>query len=340
MRKYKYALLVAPILFTSITGSAQKTTASPGQCSVLYNAASESYGSGVTATSQMLFKECEECCSVLRNDMLLVNLYLLDSQYRYFDKILVNAIKSSKSKDASIILAGGYNKCAVTCYNDKPDLSTEYFKKAISRFLALGDTARAAMAMQNLAFTYDEKLSNINFSLNYTLAALELWKVKNDTLSIANLYKYAGYLMGKQTRFAEGKKYVDSAITYYTQKQFDKGIAVSLFDLAQIYKYEGRIDSSIYQLLQAKTVWRKYEEFSRLFPINTELINLYILSKNDRKIGALVDENLKLDTKHSDKLLRAEREAFYLLVRDYYLIKDKRAAGKYDQRYNEIRKSN
>jgi len=183
------------------------------------------------------------------------------------------------------------NKTALYYYDDNAELYINYIKKSASVVSKSNNKFKYANLIQNIAFVYDEKLTEYDEAINYCLKAIKIWQEINDTLNIANMQKYLGYLYGKVREFEKAKYSIIHSISLYESKKNEKGIAVSYFDFALVYYEEGLIDSALFYLKNAKHIWNKYDEKSRIFLINNHILRCYFEDKNNPEYIQCKNEN-------------------------------------------------
>ncbi len=170
-----------------------------------------------------------------------------------------------------------------------------------------------AFARQNIGFIYEERLNRPDTAVGFINASLELWHEINDTLQIANLYKYRAYLYGITGRIADGMKDIDTALMLYTAKKNEPGIMVTLNNLAGIYAAAGKPDSALNYYRKVLVFWEKNEVAERIFNIN-----LHILSLLDNPDDAAVYLNKNDQILESEVVIGlASREKYALLRKKF-----------------------
>jgi hypothetical protein len=170
-----------------------------------------------------------------------------------------------------------------------PPLFFSLYRRAAVFYFLAGNVLQCNFAIQNLGFQYEEQVHKYDSSLYFVNLALARWQRTKDTLFIANLYKYRAYLSTHIESLKTGIEDAYTAITMYTWKNNQFGVAVSYRDLATVFIKQKQIDSANYYLGKAKVFWKEKRDTSRMFGINADLIKANI----DDKIiaGQLITEN-------------------------------------------------
>jgi len=132
-----------------------------------------------------------------------------------------------------------------------------------------------AFAYQNKAFDLDESHHDYGAAIKETDSALKTWLYLKDTLNIANMQKYRGYLLGNLKEFENAKKEIFSAIQLYEDKKYKSGVAVSYFDMSRVYDVENGLDSSIFYAQKAVDFWKTKKDTLRLVVLSNQMIHLY-----------------------------------------------------------------
>ncbi len=187
-----------------------------------------------------------------------------------------------------------YEKKSFAFSQNNLDSFLFYNLKAIDYYVAQKENKNLARALQNRGFKYEEGKNNYLAAIAYTQAAFEIYVSEKDTLSMANLLKYIGLMYAKINLLEIGKSKVDTAIALFTQKKYYSGVAVSEYDLAQIFIIEKNYTQAETLLLKAKAHWQSINDSCRIFGINTELLMLYRIKNDKPKFDNIVSENEKL----------------------------------------------
>lgn len=224
-------------------------------------------------------------------------------------------------------------------YSIDADESIKHSQKAHSQFTAAGNKRQATMCLQTIAFAYDEEKKDYENAMKFTKRAITAHTELNDTLQMANMYKYQCYLYGKLHNFKEGKKSADKAKQLYNAKNYRPGLAVTYRDLAILYEEEKLIDSSIAFMKMALDIWNtpelKSDNGSRIFGINSDLIRIYAKAKQPEDAEFMIYQNEQAD---ASKLYDVELLKFYKEAKDFLAKnKDKEKVKLYREKYSEQR---
>ena len=202
-------------------------------------------------------------------------------------------------------------------YTQAPDKSIRYAEKAYTLFITTGNNTRAAQCLHNIAFAYDEQKHNIPEAAKYAKLAIQARTALNDTLSMANMYKYLGYLQGKMHDFPVAEKNIKEAIRLFTLKKYMAGAAVSYHNLALVYEEEHKPDSCIANILFAKKIWiAENNDTNRLFDANNILLRVYTAENRLTEAEQAFHDNESM--MNGTAMQNMTRSAYELL--DYYKI--------------------
>ncbi len=109
-------------------------------------------------------------------------------------------------------------KEAIANYSESPEASVELFKQIATYTRSQKAYKQAGTAHLNIAGLYEEQLQQIDSALIYSYASLQDWKQLNDTLQVANLKKYIGYLEGLNGNYNLGSQQIKEAILLFQSK--------------------------------------------------------------------------------------------------------------------------
>lgn len=177
--------------------------------------------------------------------------------------------------------------------------------------------------IQNIGFKFDEESHDYRAALEPINRAITLWSSIYDTISEANLRKYKAYLLGNLSEFTEAKIESWKAITLFTAKKYDPGVAVSQHDLSLVYALEGQNDSALYYENISNSYWTSVSDSFRIIVSNSQLINLHRQIKK-------YDTAQKIQ-KNSEIILNSANIHWNPLINFYYVSY---------QLYNELNKEN
>ncbi|HOT88232.1 MAG TPA: hypothetical protein PL028_01680 [Bacteroidales bacterium] len=192
-----------------------------------------------------------------------------------------------------------YNQLSGKLHDKLPAYSIIYNKRAAKLNEMENNYPWVGFAFLNISLTYADSYNDYEKANEYIDSSIYVWQKIQDTMQLANVYKYKGYLLGKMHKFQEAKDIIKIAVSLYNLKIYDRGVAVSYFDLAKVYEEENIIDSSFILLEKAKKIWLIHSDTFRIVGINNALINLHIKNKNFEKTLPLIDENDKLIQKET-----------------------------------------
>jgi tetratricopeptide (TPR) repeat protein len=188
-------------------------------------------------------------------------------------------------------------KLGFESYQDSPIKSIQLFKEVAMEYEKTENYKKAGFTNLNIANIYDEYIENIDSALVYSKKALKIWKTQNDTLQMANLYKYIGLLKGKSDEIDEAKSDIQQAIMMYQKVGFEQGVAVSEFNLADVNfrnkDYEGSMD----HLNNSTDFWKKKKDYTRIYTNNILGIRIYSATNNHKRVEALIEENIVIEQK-------------------------------------------
>jgi hypothetical protein len=177
-----------------------------------------------------------------------------------------------------------------------------------------------AFAIQNNGQMLEEYKHDYTASLAQINKAISLFTALEDTLSVANNRKFKGYLLARFGKFKAGKQEIQQAISLFTSKNADWGVAVSQFDLSRLYDIEGRTDSALYYVNISLDYWKLMENASRCFLNQNMLIHLLTKTKQWQEA--------KLAQAASARMAEDPEEHWQGVI-DFYIVSEKlfRAAG-------------
>jgi tetratricopeptide (TPR) repeat protein len=200
------------------------------------------------------------------------------------------------------------------------------------------------LGVQNKGFRLEEVSRDYRGALAQINRALSIWTAINDTAGEANLLKYKGYLLGHLSRFPEAKAEIHNAITLYTLLNMDFGVAVSQFDLSQVYELEmKKLDSAKFYAQSALAYWKTQKDTLRIFLINNELICIFNKLEEYDKSEKIQKESQALSDK-KEMNWRPLIDYYFLSYQLFEKMKNYEMAGQYKKLYldkiAELRKQN
>jgi hypothetical protein len=126
-------------------------------------------------------------------------------------------------------------KKGFAAFQEAPGEAIPIFKEVASAYLGQENLPKAAITYLNIANIFDEHLEKTDSALLYSQRSLAIWQKQDDTMQMANLYKYIGLLQGRLGAF-------DPKLVQLFKKPFP---CMKEWD-------------SIRELLCQKSIWQKY----------------------------------------------------------------------------------
>jgi len=247
--------------------------------------------------------------------------------------ILINFCASGQ--ETKISEADSLRNRGNSFYDSNPEKCISLLDNAAILYAQLENKKQQAYCYQNIAFTYYEKLENVDSAITYVDKAVSIWKETQDTLKEANLLKYLGMLYGEKGDYSKGVETIRKAITLFENNNFKAGIAVSYFDLALLYDNASEIDSSIYYFERNRAYFETKRDTFRIFRVNNKLFESYIKKKNFISASEIYECNLKLEK--SSRVHWQHLIDYYRISMDYYKLVDNSELYDFNQeKYNQL----
>jgi len=197
-------------------------------------------------------------------------------------------LQKDKSESA-ITNIDSLDQLAIKNYNEAPHISISAFEQISKYSRKVEDFRKSGTANLNIAGIYDEKFKSYSEALKYSLESMKDWEALGDSMQIANLKKYIGFLHGQDNNFVEAEKHVHEAIKIYRILDFKEGIAVSKINLSKI-----KLKEAIQYFNESKSFWQSKNKKSRIFDNNLVGIELFNELNNNLEVNSLIRENEKI----------------------------------------------
>ena len=255
------------------------------------------------------------------------------------DKYLTDLLKSdslSNQNTDNLEKCEIKNKLGIYYYSTNYEKSISYFKSAADCYKTNNNRLEANCYL-NIAAIYDEQLGQNKPAIAALYQSLEAAERNKDTMHQATVLKYIGALKGREKDFVGGKIAVERAIKMYEYKEFEQGIAVCYYDLAEVYFSENKLDSCIFSLQTAKKMQTSFNNLDRVFGINNFLIKTYLKQKDFVKLEEINKEN----ESHIGKkeINNFTRKVYYKTIIEYYdLTKNTNKKGDCLKKLTELEK--
>jgi len=211
------------------------------------------------------------------------------------DRLIIRCTSNTtEEQDSSIkneINVDSLAKEGFKMFQEAPEEAVQIFKQVARTYEKQEDLKQAGITNLNIANVYDEYLAQLDSALVYTEKSLSLWAVQQDTLQMANLYKYLGLLKGRTGSLEEGKSDIDRAIRLYQSVGFNQGIAVSEINLAEVLLEAKQVTKSEALFVNSTSFWKERGDLSRVFTNNILGIQIYDEMGEQEKIEVLIAEN-------------------------------------------------
>ena len=186
--------------------------------------------------------------------------------------------------------------------------------------------------IQNKGFILEEYHRDYKGSLAYINKALDYWKALDDTMNVANLHKYKGLLLGYLGEFDEAKKECYLGMQLFGLKGYNDGVAVSWFDLAQVFRLEHNTDSAMFYAEKVYDHW-KGKSGKRISAVERLMLALYI-ERQEFEMGEEMQGKLAEAVAHDTHWIE-QLDVYYLSYWLYREMKQPEKADNYQRLYQE-----
>jgi tetratricopeptide (TPR) repeat protein len=232
-------------------------------------------------------------------------------------------------------LAEIYRKAGGEYYSKgEAEAAITNFMKAYELYQLSLNSKDMAICLHSIAFAYDELLHNDQQALQYVEKSIVVHQNNNDTLEMANMYKYMGMLKARLGKYAPAKEDIRAAVNYFSLKNYEPGIAVSMYDMALVYINEKKADSALFYLEKAKMYWVERKNPGRIFGINNTFIELAHSINDTGKGSTLINENRQILT--SGNIYFRDKLKFYYLAAKFYGTNSMPGQPDYTGLYNRL----
>ncbi len=177
-------------------------------------------------------------------------------------------------------------------YQRNPREAIEAFKQVATAYAMRSNFPKAAIFYLNIASIYDEHLLETDSALIYADLSLKHWIELQDTMQMANLFKYTGLLKGKTGQFRAAEQDIHQALQLYREVEFPQGLAVSRYNLADVYFRQERFTESDSLLELSTSFWRDAGDMQRVFTNNLLGIQLFRKHGYQNEAVKLIMENV------------------------------------------------
>lgn len=182
-------------------------------------------------------------------------------------------------------------RIAFNTYDGEPLKAIELYKKVADNYKTQDNNQKSGQTNLNIAGIYEEKLSNFTKALIYSKKSLEDWTLARDSMQMANLYKYIGYLEGLNKNFEKAEEDIQTAIHMYEKMNFQQGIAVSHINMSKVQIQKSNFEEAKKYYYLSKDYWRMQGNNSRIFDNNLVGIRIFQNTNQVEEVSNLIKEN-------------------------------------------------
>jgi len=251
---------------------------------------------------------------------------------------LLQERKLAANRGDSIAEANILEKISLLYYPDFPHKTVDYFGEATRILARAGRTERAATNYLNLASMYDRKLNDRASAIRHLQNSLELWRERGDNMIEANLLKYLGDIQGESGDFPAAKSNIRKSIALFASQGYQRGVAESQHNLAEVLFEQGQLDSARYYLQESARVWNEGNFPGRIFAHNLLLLKIEMAESNLATATDILESNTALAA--STSVASEHRLEFHQLGQELY---EKQGYAQkqqiHRQRFNALRDS-
>ncbi len=215
---------------------------------------------------------------------------------------LCASCKSDNQKEAATTIRDNavpvaeLEKQGFEAYQKSPVLAIPIFKKVAEQYREAQNGKKTALTYLNIANLYDEHKGDIDSAMIYSHKSLATWTEENDTMQMANLYKYIGLLKGRNAQYEDAELSINTAIGMYKQMGFEQGVAVSEFNMADVHYQSKNYNEGLRLYDKSKDFWVTRKDTGRIYAQNILGVKLYDAVGNKDMVQKLIKENQTIES--------------------------------------------
>ena len=194
--------------------------------------------------------------------------------------LMVNCRSNQEAEEITVEFIDSLLNKGFTDYQNEPLSALKNFRRAGTAYESIDSFNKAGNVYLNVAGIHEEFTHNLDSALLFSKKSLDNYLFGSDSMQIANVRKYYGYLLGINGNVIQGRSYIDQAKSYYLRLGFEEGIAVCNYNLARLAFLQGSYMKADSLTNVAIKVWDSDGNVDRLSQLNSLKLEIARESSN------------------------------------------------------------
>jgi len=202
-------------------------------------------------------------------------------------------------------------KISVKMYERNPVRSIPFYDEMANIYATQNRSVERAQTHLKLSNIYTDHTNDIKKASHHAHMALGIYEQLRDTVQMANLFGYCGYMSAAEGNVEFGKLQLNKAEQLYIGLNDQDGKTTTYFNMAKVFYIAREYQQSEKFLKLAKNYWTQKGDFVNVFSANNFAIKLFKELENASAIKTVIEENRAFLAKH--KIDKALESAFVKL---------------------------
>lgn len=189
-------------------------------------------------------------------------------------------------------------------YEKNPVRSIRFFDEMANIYGQQNQSLKRASTHLRLANIYSDYTNDIQKASHHAHMALGIYEQIKDTLQMAKLFSYCGYMSAQEGNVDFGKLQLNKAEQLFIGMNDQEGKVSTYFNMARVFYMEGNFEKSENFLKLARKYYDNSKDATSVFRLNNFAIELYRKIKNKSKVKSSIEENNRILKENKvDKIL-------------------------------------
>jgi hypothetical protein len=182
-------------------------------------------------------------------------------------------------------------KISFKMFQKDPVRSISFYNEMANIYSQQNKKDKAANTHLNISKIYTQYTNDVNRASHHGHMSLGLWEQLKDTMQLASLFNYCGYLSAMEGNVDFGKLQLNKAEQLFIGLENPQGKALTYFNMARVFLIEGENEKAEQFFKLSKKYWTENFNADRLFELNNFAIKMYKQLNNATEVQKVVNEN-------------------------------------------------
>ncbi|MDB4438886.1 hypothetical protein N9176_01420 [bacterium] len=207
-----------------------------------------------------------------------------------------SSVQSDKIEKEAVVVnkptrLDSLEKISFKMFQKNPVRSISFYNEMANIYSRQDKKDKAANTHFNISKIYTQYTTDVKRASHHGHMSLGLWEQLKDTMQMANLFNYCGYLSAMEGNVDFGMLQLNKAEQLFIGLESYEGKALTYYNMARVFLVEGENEKAEQFFKLSKKYWTENFNADRVFELNNFAVKIYKQLNSATEVQKVVNEN-------------------------------------------------